>query len=102
MADNRARVKLNGKKINLRQLSDEVGTALSSSETEVVVADSNSTVTQAELQAAVSAHVADTLVEPSVQDQFDALTDKLMSKGLISAAEVAQFKAKRPAKPRVG
>lgn len=100
MADNRPRVKLNGKTINLRQLSDEVGTALSASETEVVVSDSSSTLTQAELQAAVSSHSGNNLVPPTVQEQFDALTDKLMSKGLISAAEVAQFKAKKPPKLR--
>lgn len=101
MADNRPRVKLNGKAINLTQLSEEVGTALSSSETEVVVADSDSTVTQADLQAAVNRHVANNLVPPSVQEQLDALTATLVQKGALTAQEVAQTKSPRPAKPRV-
>jgi hypothetical protein len=54
--DDRPRVALNGKTINLAQLAGEVGVALTASEIEVVVADPESTVTAAALQAALDAH----------------------------------------------
>lgn len=56
MSDTRPRVPLNGKTVRLDQLAAEVGTDLVASETEVVVADEASTVTQAALQKALDAH----------------------------------------------
>lgn len=96
MADNRPRVALNGRKINLRQLSNEVGTSLTANEEAVVVVDPNSTVKQADLEAAVNRHVANDLVEPTMQEQLDALTATLVSKGTLTAAEVASTKARKP------
>lgn len=55
--DTRPRVPLSGKTINLGQLADEVGADLTASDTEVVVADEDSTVTAEALQAALDAHV---------------------------------------------
>jgi hypothetical protein len=57
MADTRTRVPLNGKAVRLDQLAVEVGAALVASDTEVVVADPASTVTAAEVQSALDAHV---------------------------------------------
>jgi hypothetical protein len=54
--DTRPRVPLNGKQVLLEQLAAEVGTALVASDTEVVVADPESTVTAAALKAALDAH----------------------------------------------
>jgi hypothetical protein len=54
--DSRARVALNGKPIDLAQLAAEVGTELTASAAEVVVADEDSAVTAAALQAALEAH----------------------------------------------
>lgn len=59
MADTRARVALNGKTVNLAQLSAELGgVGLAASETEVVAAEGVS-LTKAQLTAAVAAHNAD-------------------------------------------
>jgi hypothetical protein len=55
--DTRARVPLNGKNVDLEQLAQEVGTPLTASDTEVVVADPDSTVTASALQKALNAHV---------------------------------------------
>jgi hypothetical protein len=55
--DDRPRVPLAGKRIDLAQLAGEVGTPLVASDTEVVVADEDTTVTAAALQAALDAHV---------------------------------------------
>jgi hypothetical protein len=55
--DARARVKLDGKAINLAQLAQEVGAPLTGSAAEVVVADARSSVTAEELRVAVGAHV---------------------------------------------
>jgi hypothetical protein len=55
--DARPRVPLNGKMVNLAQLSAEVGTALSGSDSEVVIADPDSPITAAQLQAALAAHI---------------------------------------------
>lgn len=57
MSDTRTRVPLNGKAVDLAQLATEVGTDLVASDTEVVVASEDSTVTAAQLKAAVDAHV---------------------------------------------
>lgn len=57
-ADNRPRTTIPiGKKINLAQLSAEVGTALCASMTEVVVADPAAKVTATALTAAIANHV---------------------------------------------
>jgi hypothetical protein len=55
--DTRPRVPLNGRTINLAQLATEVGAPLTASGTEVVIADSESAVSAAQLQAALDAHV---------------------------------------------
>jgi hypothetical protein len=65
--DPRPRVPLNGKTVDLAQLSVEVGTPLSSSDTEVVVADPDSTVTVADLQAALDAHTPAAPVDAEVE-----------------------------------
>lgn len=55
--DQRVRVPLNGKEINLAQLDDETGGHGLTASTEVVVAIEGSPVTLAALSAAVAAHV---------------------------------------------
>lgn len=57
MPDTRPRVALNGKPIRLDQLAAEVGANLSSSATDLVVADEDASVTTAALQAALDQHV---------------------------------------------
>lgn len=96
MADNRVRVPLNGRKINLRQLSNEVGVALTANEDDVVVVDPESTVKKADLEVAVNRHVVSDLVEPTVQEQLDSLTATLVAKGTLTASEVASTKARKP------
>lgn len=56
--DTRPRVPLNGKRIDLLLLAEEVGAPLAASDTEVVVADEDSPVTAAQLQSALDAHTA--------------------------------------------
>jgi hypothetical protein len=70
MSDTRPRVKLNGKRIDLAQLAKEVGAPLSASETEVVVADPDSTVTAAALSKALAGHTppSATPIEPPLTD----------------------------------
>jgi hypothetical protein len=68
VADTRPRVPLNGKAINLAQLSKEVGAALSASDTEVVVADANSTITASALSKALAAHTLPPPPEPPFTD----------------------------------
>lgn len=59
MTDNRPRVQLDGKVINLNQLTQELGgVALCASATEVVAAEGVD-ITQAQLEAAILAHVPD-------------------------------------------
>jgi hypothetical protein len=102
MTDTRPRIPLNGKAIDLAQLSAEVGAALTASETEVVVADEDSTVTESALQAALDAHVPaptatpdDDLAariqavhdDPNVPDSVKKLTAALL--GLNGEAAVA-------------
>lgn len=58
MTDIRPRATTADKQINLAQLAAELGVSLSGSGLEVVVADSQ-TVTQAQLVAAIAAHVVD-------------------------------------------
>lgn len=55
-ADTRTRVPLNDRTVDLAQLAQEVGAALTASETEVVVADADANVTAAQLAAALHAH----------------------------------------------
>lgn len=90
------------KTVNIYQLRIEAETPLLwDSPTSDGKMEIHGEIEEEKLAQVVGSHVAQPiLLEPSVQDQFDALTDKLMSKGLISAAEVAQFKAKKPPKPR--
>lgn len=64
MTDTRTRVALNGKTIDLAQLAAEVGSNLTASDTEVVVADADSTVTASVLKAALDAHVPPPTVDP--------------------------------------
>ncbi len=64
MSDPRVRVPLNGKAVNLAQLATEVGTALTASDTEVVVVDPKSTVTAAALSKALVAHTPPTQPAP--------------------------------------
>jgi hypothetical protein len=56
VTDTRTRVPLNGKAVDLAQLAAEVGVPLTASDSEVVVADSKSTVTAAVLKTALDAH----------------------------------------------
>lgn len=62
MSDTRPRVPLT-KRIDLEQLTTEVGAALTASDTDVVVADPDSLVTAAQLQAALDAHTPPTPVD---------------------------------------
>lgn len=57
--DDRIRIPLGGKVVNLAQLAAEVGAALSASDTEIVVADLRAGVSEAAVRAALAAHVAD-------------------------------------------
>lgn len=62
MPDTRPRVRLT-KPVQLAQLAQAVGVPLVASESEVVVADPDSTVTAAQLQAALDSHTPDPLYE---------------------------------------
>ncbi len=76
MSDSRVRVPLNGKTVNLARLTAEVGTALTASDTEVVVADVGSTVTAAALSKAIAAHTPPTQpapVKPLTDDEITRL-----------------------------
>lgn len=64
MQDTRPRAALNGKRVNLPQLADEIGAALCASETEVVVADPEAKVTKAALARAIAAHTPPPQVAP--------------------------------------
>ena len=86
MTDSRVRVPLNGKTVDLLQLAGEVGTALTASDVEVVVADATADVTEAELRAAVDAHVpveVRTPVELLLADVAKASTVVGMRKALL-------------------
>ena len=77
MADDRPRAARSGKQINLAQLGQEVGAALCSSDSEIVVADPTSKVTQAQLAAALLAHTADpTFGQDEQSRQFAGLRAK--------------------------
>lgn len=83
MPDTRPRVPLNGKRIDLEQLAEEVGADLAASDSEVVVADEDSAVTVDALAAAVDAHVPPPLpvdVEPLTDDEISRLRDFLASR----------------------
>lgn len=90
MADTRPRVPLNGKTINLAQLTAEVGAALSASDSEIVVADPASTVTAAQLQTKLTAHTADPNYGKASEDMALAA---IRSKAQQVAAGSATFTA---------
>lgn len=58
MPDTRTRVTLS-KPVNLSQLAQEVGTALTGDDTQIVVADPDATITTEALSSAVAAHTPD-------------------------------------------
>jgi hypothetical protein len=83
MTDTRPRVPLNGKTVGLEQLAEEVGADLCASDTEVVVADEDSTVTAAMLQAALDAHTPPSEpvpVDPLTDDEITAVRSMLASR----------------------
>lgn len=65
--DTRPRVPLNGKTIDLEQLTAEIGAGLTASDTELVVADDKATVTAAELRAALDAHTPAPKPDPDAE-----------------------------------
>lgn len=75
--DTRPRAPLNGKSVRLCQLAAEVGTDLTASDTEVVVAAADSTVTQSALQKALDAHMPapDVDHDADFRSAVDAATD---------------------------
>jgi hypothetical protein len=83
--DTRPRVPLNGRTINLAQLAAEIGTALTASETEVVVADETATVTAEQLQAALDAHVPPPPA-PSADDDLAARIQAVHDDPNVSAS----------------
>jgi translation elongation factor EF-Tu-like GTPase len=82
--DTRPRVSLNGKTIRLDQLATEVGAAMTASDSEVVIADPDSTVTTAALQAALDAHVP--TPEPDPEDEFRKAVEAATSLDALKAA----------------
>lgn len=66
MTDTRPRVALT-KPVDLTLLADELGVPLTASEDEVVVADPASTVTAAQLQAAIDAHTPPAKADPDAE-----------------------------------
>lgn len=94
--DPRPRVPIAGKKIDLDQLASEVGAALSASDTEIVVADEDSPVTQETLQAALNAHIA-----PAPVDHDKAFRDAVTAATNLDALKAALLGTKGPgAEPR--
>lgn len=91
MPDTRPRVPLNGKAIRLGQLAAEVGADLTASDTEVVVADDDSTVTQSALQSAVDAHVP--AVEPDPEAEFTSAVTAIDTSKIGDAATKAALDA---------
>jgi hypothetical protein len=86
MQDTRPRVALNGKAVDLAQLAEEVGAALTASDTEVVVVDPDAVVTVAQLKAAVDAH------SPSPQPDPDA--DLAASINAVDTSKITDAAAK--------
>lgn len=92
MSDTRPRVPLT-KAIDLAQLTAEVGAALTASVTEVVIADPDSTVTAAQLKAALDAHTpvpppdpdAELVAAITAATTLAQLKDALVGKGRPSA-----------------
>lgn len=90
--DTRPRVSYS-KPIDIAQLAAEVGTPLSSSDTEVVVADPTSTVTAAQLRAAIDAHTPVPKTDPDAElvaaitaaTTLAQLKDALIGKGRPAA-----------------
>lgn len=96
MTDTRPRTTY-AKVIDLADLDAELGGhGLCSSDTEIVVAE-GSPVTQAQLAAAVAAHVAPPPPPPtaSTQGQLDALTAALVAKAVLTKAEGDETKAEK-------
>lgn len=93
MTDTRTRVPLNGKVVDLTQLTVEVGAALTASDTEVVVADPDSTVTAAQLRTALDAHTpapdpdpdAELVAAITAATTLAQLKDALIGKGRPAA-----------------
>lgn len=95
MTDTRPRIRLT-KPIDLAQLAAEVGTGLTASDTEVVVADPKSTVTAAQLKAAVDAHTP-----PAAVDHNKAFRDAVTAATSLDALKAALLGTKGPgAEPR--
>lgn len=90
MPDTRPRVPLT-KKVDLARLAVEVGTDLCASETEVVVADEDSTVTAAQLKAAVDAHTP-----PAAVDHDKAFRDAVTAATSLDALKAALLGIKGP------
>ena len=96
MTDTRPRIAYT-KVIDLAALDAELGGhGLCGSDTEVVVAE-GSPVTQAQLAAAVKAHVAPLPPTPvaSTQEQLDALVAKLVDKNVLTTADAEATKAEK-------
>lgn len=87
--DPRVRVPLNGKRVDLEQLTAEVGTALCASPDEVVVADPAAKVTGTQLAAAVKAHVPPPVVDPDAA--FVAAVEAATSLAALKAAIVGKI-----------
>jgi hypothetical protein len=81
--DDRPRVPLADKSIDLARLAEEVGADLAASDTEVVVADEDSPVTVEQLRAAVDAHTPPPTPEPVpplTDDEITALRSMLATR----------------------
>lgn len=66
MVDTRVRIPLNGKKIDLDQLTTEVGAPLTASDTELVVANPDSQISPEVLSAKLAAHTPVPKKDPHV------------------------------------
>lgn len=96
--DTRPRLPLNGKAIDLAQLAEEIGTALTASDEEIVVADPDANVTAEQVQAALDAHTPDPLYGLDEDSrQFQALRAKAKQvwagDGTFTAAQVQKILA---------
>lgn len=85
MPDNRPRVALQGKRIDLAQLSEELGEVALTANADEVVAVEGSGVTEQQLAAAVAAHRAS--LPPS--DPYDDLIAALTGASTVSALRSA-------------
>lgn len=98
MTDARPRIPLNGKAVNLEQLAAEVGTALTASQTEVVVADLESPVTTDVLQAALDAHAPVPVPDPDAEFRaaVEAATTLSALKAALLGSKGPGAQARRP------